>query len=275
MSVDGFDLTGRDVAGGITGTTAANAAQEAAQLQYQSAQDAIKSQKEFQKKMRKDLNPFRKSGLGQLEGLNALISDPNAQLNFIQNNPFFNHLANDAQNRLMSSQAARGRLGSGDTPLALQNALMLMGGDLVNQSIGQRMNMATMGQNAAAMQGSSMQNTSNNIMDLMTGGGNALASGIIGSANAMGDGSANAANGLMAGLGLMLSDRRMKCNLRKIGEFSNGIGVYIANYVGSTIDMVCCMAQEVEPIIPGAVFDIFGVKFMDYNEFDRQMKHAD
>jgi hypothetical protein len=253
----------------MTGKTAADAAKDAARLQSESGEKAIKSQEEFQKRMRADLDPFRKAGKGQLGNLSKLISNPWEQKKFIQNNPFFNALAGDAQKRLMNVQAAQGRLGSGDTPAALQNQLLLLGSDLLNQSIGQRMNLSTMGQNAAAMQGSQMQNTSNNISELLTGVGNAQAAGGVGAANAMTQGTNNMMNIGMGVAKMFLSDRRMKCYLEKIGEIDCGIPVYRYEYIGSPQKVIGVMAQDVEPIVPSAVLDVFGVKFVDYGELER------
>ena len=267
MSIDGMDLTGKDMHKGLTGQTAAEGAEKAAQLQYEASKEGIKSQEKFLKKTRKDLLPFKDAGVGQLPGLTDLISNPQAQLAFIQNNPFFKTIADDAQNRLMSVQAARGKLGSGDTPLALQNSLLMLGNDLVNQSITQRMNMATMGQNAAAMTGTATQNAGNTITDLITGGAASRAAGIVGAANAQSAGAQNMA--ALAG-SIFLSDRRFKTDLKQVGEIK-GIPIYDFVYAGGTQRVVGVMAQDVEPIVPGAVLDVFGVKFVDYSELERAL----
>lgn len=269
MSVDGFDLTGRDVAAGITGQSAADASRQASLLQAQSGKDAIKAQKEALNKIRGDLSKFRKAGADMLPGLSELISDPNAQLNFVQNNPFFNAMAKQAKDSLFANQAARGKLGSGDTAAGLQDRLLLLGNSLLDNSINQRFNLATMGANAAAQTGTMTQNSGNSISDLLTGIGNAGAAGQIGVANAMGQGASNAMTGLISGLGLALSDRRMKTDARIVGELTKGIPLYIAKYVGCAMDMFCVMAQDVEPIFPGVVCDVFGVKYVDYDELQR------
>lgn len=264
----------------LTGSDAADASMDAAKIQAASSDKALKQQSKFLKKMRKDFAPYRAIGKNQLAGLNNLVNNPAAQLDYIQNNPFFSALADDAQNRLLNIQAASGRLGTGDTPAALQNQLLLLGNDLLQQGIGNKFNLANMGQNAAGMTGNAMMNVGNNMSELITGKGNALAAGQVGAANARAAGASNLLNAGLTGLGILhgnpitLSDRRFKCNVRKIGELAHGIGIYIANYVGSAIDMVCCMAQEVEPIIPGAVLDVFGVKFVDYDELERALKYA-
>lgn len=255
----------------FSGKTGAEAAERAAQMQAKTGKDAIEFQKSALKTIRRDLNPFKQAGMAQLDGLGSLINDPNAQLNYVQNNPFFNALAGQARDQLFASQAARGRLGSGGTLGALQDRLLLMGNDLVNQNIGQRFNLAAMGQNAAAQQGTMTQNSGNSISDLITGIGNAQAAGGIGAANALGQGAGNMASAASAIAGIFLSDRRMKCNLVRVGELKNGIPLYEYEYVGTPQKVVGVMAQDVEPIFPSAVCDVFGVKFVDYSELARML----
>jgi hypothetical protein len=269
MSVNGIDLTGKDMHDSLTGKTAADAASNAAAIQAQSGKDAIKSQEKALRTIRKDLAPFKDAGARQLPGLEGLINDPNQQLSFIQNNPFFNALAKQAEQSLFANQAARGKVGSGDTASGLQNALLLLGNDLVQQSIGDRFNIATMGQNAAAQTGTMTQNSTNSITDLITGIGNAGAAGQIGVANASAQGASNA---MAIGGGLakiFLSDRRMKCDLEKIGVHPAGIPIYSFRYVGGMQKVIGVMAQDVEKVVPGAVHHVFDVKFVDYAELGR------
>jgi len=316
MSINGFDLTGKDMHKGLTGQTAAETSERAAELQYQASQDAIKAQKQFLKTIRNDLEPYREFGSNQLLNLNQqlggfeqyvsgmdnrigaldkFISDPNAQFKFVKNNPFYAALANDSQNRLMNLQAARGKLGTGDTPVELQNQLLLLGNNLVQQAIGNRQqslgnyfnagnlrqnsitnrqNAATIGQNAAAMTGTATQGAGNAITDLMTGGANARASGLVGAGNALTQGTNNMAQGALTALGIFLSDRRFKTDLEQVGVLDNGIPVYSFRYIFGPERVVGVMAQDVEPVVPGAVLDVFGVKFVDYTELERHSTYA-
>lgn len=254
----------------ITGKDAADASKEASWIQYDSASKARKQQKQFLNTIRGDLAPYRNAGKRQLPGLNALISDPTAQLNFIQNNPFFSALADDAQNRLMNVQAASGRLGTGDTPAALQNQLLLLGNDLLQQSIGNRFNVATMGQNAAAQTGTMTQQAGNNISDLITGQGNALAGGMVGAANARSQGVNNLMNlGMNAAGMIMLSDRRLKTDVEVLGKLDCGIPVCRWRYPWSNQYVIGPMAQDVQKVVPGAVLDVFGVLYVDFDELNR------
>lgn len=253
--------------GKITGSDkAAKAAKKAAKIQARSAAEAIAFQRESRDLARADLQPFRQAGQDQLSGLSSLISDPQAQLDFVQNNPFFNALASDAQSRLFSNQAARGKVGSGGTAQALQNSLLLLGQDLLNNSINQRMNLVTMGQNAAAGQGTASIQSGNTISDLLTQQGNALAAGQVGAANANTQGIQSLFNlgGTLGAAAIGLSDIRFKEKIERIGELESGVGVYRYKFKGRPETHVGVIAQEVEQSIPDAVIELDGVKYVRY-----------
>ena len=242
-----------------------DAAQQAAQTQSASADRAIDLQRESRDLARKDLQPFKDAGQSQLSPLSSLISDPNAQLNFIQNNPFFKALADDAQSRLFSNQAARGKVGSGGTAQALQNSLLLLGQGLLDNNINQRMGLATMGQNAAAGQGTVAMQSGNAISDLITGQGNALAAGQVGAANARSQGINSLIQGGSAALQFIgLSDRRAKTDITEIGKSYDGLPLYRFRYIGDPELRVGVMAQDVEKVRPDAVMEIEGLKHVNY-----------
>ena len=185
--------------GGIFGADdQADAAQEAAAAQVRASDKAIKAQQKALKQTRRDLAPFRRFGKGalgtagqNLRAVSDLVNNPQAQVDFIQNNPFFDLLADDAQRRIFNQAGAMGKKGSGGTAQALQNSIMLLGNDLVNQQVnrglgvtGAAQNAVTIGANAASRTGSATQNAAANIGNLVTGAGNARAAGIIGAGNA-------------------------------------------------------------------------------------------
>lgn len=219
-------LAGAGLLGGTIYSTnkQADAAEEAARIQAQSGQDAINSQErmlnmqiEEQRAARDESvalrQPYIDAGSSSLDGLNALVNDPNAQASFIQDNPFYESLANDAQQRIFSNSAAQGKLGSGGTAEALQNSLVLLGQDLLNQSVQQKQNLATLGANAASGAATGIQNSasnivnaqgaaSSNITDLLTQIGNAQASGTVGAANAGTQGFNNLLNTALTAYGI-------------------------------------------------------------------------
>ena len=185
-----------------TANKASKAAKNAAKTQVDSADRAIQSQEDALRQTRQDLAPYRDAGEAQLDPLGNLVdyqqnlaTDPNAQRSYVQENPFFKMLADDAQQRIFNNQAARGKVGSGETAQALQNSIMLLGNDLVNNNLNQtnsvfsnRLNIASMGGNAAARTGNATLGTANNISNLQTDKGNVNAAGIIGVNNARTDG---------------------------------------------------------------------------------------
>jgi len=190
------------------------AAKSAAATQSASADRAMGIQETARQEVRSDLAPFRQAGEGQLPALQSLVgnqqnlTDPANQMQFIKDNPFYKLLADDAQSRLLKNQAARGKVGSGGTAEALQNSLLLLGSDLINNQFNQQnmaisntMGITTLGQNAAAGQGTATMNTANNIGDLTTQQGNVNAAGQVGAANATAQGinsAIDAATGIYA-----------------------------------------------------------------------------
>jgi len=60
------------------------------------------------------------------------------------------------------------------------------------------------------------------------------------------------------------SDRRLKKNIKKVGQLENGLNVYSFNYIWGQ-PAIGVMADEVEKVIPEAVMvDIDGFKAVDY-----------
>jgi len=154
---------------------------------------------------RKDFSRFRKVGESGLGQLRELTTNPGARRDFIQNDPFFGALADDAQQRIFGNQAARGKVGSGGTAAALQNSLLLLGNDLVGEQIGRLSGLAGVGLDAARGQSAvsagtlddrgsvnrSIASLGSQRADLTTDRGDAIASGLIGKAQARGQGASN------------------------------------------------------------------------------------
>lgn len=69
--------------------------------------------------------------------------------------------------------------------------------------------------------------------------------------------------GLLSKLGL-LSDRRVKEDVAEIGRLFDGTPVYSFRYIGDPVPRVGLMAQDVERTTPDAVFEVDGIKAVDY-----------
>lgn len=259
-----------DFADKLTGASdAADAAREAAQLQSQSSDKAIALQKESRDLARADLDPFKQAGQSTLPGLQDLVNDPNAQLNYIQDNPFFKALTTKASNDILSNQAAKGKVGSGGTAEALQNSMLLLGNDLVNQNISQRESLAGLGENAAAGTANITQNSGNSLSDLITGQGNANAAGVVGATNAITQGRQGLLKlgGQVGGSAIAACDIRLKTDIKEVGKLNNGLPLYLYRYKNGDGQLhIGPMAQDVEKVKPEAVVEINGFKHIKLEE---------
>lgn len=63
---------------------------------------------------------------------------------------------------------------------------------------------------------------------------------------------------------LMMSDERLKTDVKKVGILDNGLPVYVYRYVWGGPHHIGVMAQDVEAENPGAVQEIGGFKAVDY-----------
>lgn len=67
--------------------------------------------------------------------------------------------------------------------------------------------------------------------------------------------------------GALLSDRRTKENIVKVGKLNNGLNVYSFNYIGQNITQIGLMADEVEKVNPKAVLTMpNGIKAVYYDK---------
>lgn len=172
----------------ISGKSAAKAAKESAEVQA-----------DFSEQASELLDPFQQLGQQGLDQA-SFLTDPNAQFDFLQNNPLFQsaleqnqYATSNAQDALFKTAAARGRLSAGDTLQQVQdlgqqsaNNLLLQATPLIADQKNSIGNLLNIGQNIASNQG-----------NLLTGQGAALAGGIVGAANARSAGAQN-----ILGLGL-------------------------------------------------------------------------
>lgn len=150
-----------------------DAAKEAAKIQAAAIDRAVATQA-----------PYNELGTAAAQQIKQIQADPGA---YVQNNPFYASLADDAQRRLLANQAAKGKVGSGGTAAALHEQLLNLGNGLVQQQVGTLQNQVNSGQNAA--------NTTSN---LQTDRGAVQASGVMGANNAMQTGYQNQINTLLA-----------------------------------------------------------------------------
>ena len=151
--------------------------------------------------------------------------------------------------------------------------------NLYNQNIG----LADIGANAAQNAGNAQLGIGTNISNITQGIGNAQAAGQIGTANAY-SGAVNNAGNTAALYGLLqnqntlsnlqntisgdtttgnFSDRRLKTNIVKIGQYMNGLNKYSWTYLWGE-NSTGAMADEVEKLIPEAIGIRLGFKTVNY-----------
>lgn len=260
-ALTGQSLSGlaSDAFGAVTGRDAADAAIRAAEIQAEAVEKGIGEVRAGREQAFGMLSPFQEAGTAQLPGITSLVSDPQAQLSFIQDNPFFQSLSSQATRELAAKQAAGGKLGTGGTAASLQERLLGLGTGLVNQNIQQRMGLANLGMGAAGQAAQTAVGTSGSIADLIGSAGAAQAAGQIGAAQAKQQGLQN-----ILGIGaLALSDVRHKKDIQKITEMY-GLPVYRFKYIDDDEEQVGFMAHEVKELFPDAVKEVDGKMYVDY-----------
>jgi len=70
--------------------------------------------------------------------------------------------------------------------------------------------------------------------------------------------------GTIGSAALMMSDRRAKTDIRRVGKLDNGLPIYAFRYKGGVTPQIGLMADEVEDLHPGAVAMVGGYKHVDY-----------
>ena len=252
-----------DIVGGVFG---ASASDNAADAQRAASADASQIQREFFETTQENIKPFREAGAASLDQLQGLVTDPQQQKSFIDDNPFFDALSQRSTETVLQNAAAKGKVGSGGTAEALQNSLVLLGNDLLNQRISQTQNLAGLGQSSSALHAQQSQQTAQNLGGLAIQGGNASAAGQIAKAQQIQGGISNVNQSVGQVLPALLCDFHAEENIQKVGRLDNGLALYSFNYIGDDKPYINVIAQEVEQIIPDAVHEKDGFKYIDVSK---------
>lgn len=258
--------------GDLAGTHGASEAKEASKKAEAAQQDALgRAIAETQRASAEGqgfLAPFGDVGLGGVEQA-GFLTDPQAQFDFLQNNPLFQLGLDNANTQTNQFAAARGRLSAGDTLQQLNNNALLTASPLIagqKQSISDLLNfgsgIARSQANTALGQGSSVSN-------LIQDQGNVSAAGIQGRNQIRADTTAGQQQ-LAAQIFGSFSDPSLKTNVKRIGS-KNGFKTYswdwnkLASKLGLTGSSVGVMADEVQAIKPEAVTIDRGFMKVNYN----------
>lgn len=250
-----------DVFGSITGSTqAAEGAQEAARIQAESGREAIARQEVAAGRAQEFFEPF--AGVSE-RGVEAsqFLANPQAQFDFLQNNPLFNLALENANQRTLQTASAGRRLSFGDTLQQLSSNALLSAQPLIDRQRQDVAGLLDLGTNVAGSRANIEQGLGTNVSNLSTQIGNVLASGRIaaGQERAQTFGSVIGLGGAVGGLVSAFSDRRLKDDIRSIGNRGghewytwewNSMAGKLLGLVGSGTGV---MAQEAMVINPQAV----------------------
>lgn len=247
-----------DTFNALTGKTAADAAMQGAGIQGAAIERGIDVTEAGIERGLGFLQPFGE--LGQ-QGISqaGFLTDPQAQFNFLQDNPLFKLALENANTGTSQLAAARGRLSAGDTLQQLSNNVLLSASPLISQQKQSITDLLNLGTGVAGSQANVSAGGAANVSDLITTGGAVGAGGVVGAANAQ---TAGAQNLLQSGLlaGAIFSDKRLKENIKKIGV-EKGFNIYswtwnkLAESLGLRGNGFGVIAQEVMKTRPDAVIN--------------------
>lgn len=262
-----------DIVGGLLGGD--DAAQAAAAAQSASAQQAIDLQKKQFMRAQENIDPFIQAGQQALTQEEILLglAGPEAQqaaLDAFAFRPDQLFLQEQGEQAILRNQAAIGGLGGGN----VQKELVQFGQGVASQALSDQLNrlasLRTGGLSAASGLGSLGVQTGANVGATLQNQGAAQASGILGAQQA--DASLfNTAAGLASAFG-SFSDKRLKNNIRKIGELESGLGWYSWEWNEKGKELSGCsygegvIAQEVQEKFPDAVHERDGYLAVDYEK---------
>lgn len=189
-----------DIFSDLTGATSAEAARESAGIQEQFGQEAIGEVRGAGERALGFLEPFGavgQQGLAQA----GFLGDPQAQFEFLQNNPLFQLALENANQQTGARSAARGRLSAGDTLEQLSQNVLLSASPLIDRQRQDIFGQLGFGAGIAGQQAGIERGTGFDIASLLTDIGATRGGGIVGAANARQGGLSNLINlgGTIAG----------------------------------------------------------------------------
>ena len=252
----------------FSGKDAAEASNRAADLQAQSGAAGLAELQRGKSEGQGFLQPFEQLGQQGLDQA-GFLTDPQAQFDFLQNNPLFQLGLDNANTQTNKFAASRGRLSAGDTLQQLNQNALLTASPLIADQKNSIQNLLGQGLNVGQTQANTALGVGSQLAEQQTGIGNALAAGQVGAANAQAQGAQNVAG--LAGLAAsFFSDPLLKENVNLIGT-ENGFNIYSWDWNETAKDLGLngssrgVMANEVKQVSPEAITIDKGFMKVDYN----------
>lgn len=171
------------IANVFTGSEGAKAARKSGRIQQQAGIDAATGIREAGTQASQLLQPFADlggSGLSQAD----FLTNPQAQFDFLQQNPLFQMSLDRLDEGVLRGAASRGRLSAGDTLEQLSQNTLLAASPLIGQQQQNIANLLNLGLGVAGRQGQLGFGAEQLAQDFLTGGASARAAGVIGAQNA-------------------------------------------------------------------------------------------
>lgn len=260
----------------VTGASdAKKAAGEASQAQVRATEAAIKAREEAAERAQEFFVPFAGITERGIEGA-SFLADPQAQFQFLQDNPLFDLALENVNRQTQQAAASRGRLSAGDTLQQLSQNVLLSAEPLIDRQRQDISNLLGFGGDIAASQANIETGQAAGISDLITQGGAAQAAGIIGRQQASPSQLETFKQGVdilgsVAGLfggggGFGFSDPRLKTNINLIGS-RNGHNWYSWDWNEKAHELGLSGSSEgvLSTEVPHAVFrHSSGYDFVDY-----------
>lgn len=164
----------------LTAKQQSDAAKAAAQAGVGASNEWIRYLQEAQQRQEQLTEPFRQLGVGALGPLSEQVQAGSS--------PLFKALEEDVSRRIFANQAARGKLGSGETPAALGTALAPLRIQQRQQDISNLFDMTRLGANVATGQGTAAMRAAEALGNPLMSRGEYSGQGRLGQAAALGGG---------------------------------------------------------------------------------------
>lgn len=180
--------------------------------------------------------------------MQALLSGDTSGFDAYKKATGFDALAESGSRGITGNAAARGLLRSGSTSKALGTFYNNLQNQYSGNYLDQLGKLANIGLGAGG---------------LISGAGN------VSSGTSKGGGKGGLGQAVGLGASLIASDRRLKKNIVKLGEYDNGLGIYQYNYINGAGPYIGVMAQEVAEIMPEALGPVIdGYMTVDYSKLE-------
>lgn len=267
--------------GGFAGLFGGGGGKKAAQIQADAFLKGIAELRRQFDLTQENVSPFLQAGQEALPGVvqGSTIGGFGQRLNEIFNSGALQPLIDERMRAAQGQLAAGGLTRSGTALREIANIPTSLGLDIENLLNSRQTNLAGSGQNAAIGLGALGQQNAQSIANLQGQIGQGFASGFLADQQAQQQSIGNLIGGATAAA-FLFSDRRLKKNIKKIGE-AKGMNLYKWDWIDQakgTLIEACenygFMADEVRERFPKYVFEFCGWELINYPALLNELEAA-